>query len=536
MAIFLDNFVFPRAQNAPNKKERKMPEIKKIEKVVKHEIPRVCAYVRVSTDSQEQLHSYAVQKEYWDGLFQNNDRVAYLGMYSDEGISGYKTVQRNGFKTVMKLARDGKIDTVYTKSFTRFSRNMVDGLDAIEILRGYGVNVIFEKENIDSFDPNSRFTLNLLARVAEEDLHSISKNVSLSIRHRIQKGKVLVVKVYGYNCVYNKKTKEYDLTVNPSEAVTIKKIYELYLSGLGMDRIAKYLTANGYVSPSGNDHWSQESVNGILKNEKYIGDTLMQKTYTENFMRKENKNTNPDAPLVLIENTHEPIISREDFKKVQEIRFARIASRKGDIHAPNPEYAFKSKIQCGECGKNYIHRVVHYKGQAMYHLWSCNSRLKYVGRIDCKNPSLKDSELRKYFVDAYEECCKKKIIPGDTTDLDIRRSTLLDSEKDLNMMVARGFISKAQFKAEVADIIKEIGDIENKIAEIRKMSNCVEPLKVGETVDDAVRMYLDKVIVRDWTLTFVFINGYQTTRRYTNGTAGGQKGNNNTIKNKKRAD
>ena len=154
-----------------------MAEVKTIPKTSRTGKRRVCAYVRVSTDSQEQQHSFEFQKQYWDNLLGENPNVIYLGMYSDEGIGGFKTIQRKGFMQVVRLAEEGKIDTVYTKSFTRFSRNMVESLDCIEKLRVNGVNIIFEKENIDSFDTNSRFTLNLLARVAEEDIRSGSKNM-----------------------------------------------------------------------------------------------------------------------------------------------------------------------------------------------------------------------------------------------------------------------------------------------------------------------------------------------------------------------
>ncbi len=510
-----------------------MPVIKKIEPIVSDRKPRVCAYVRVSTDNIEQLHSFEFQKQYWDNKFKRDKSVEYVGMFSDEGISGHKTIQRKGFMEVLNLARQGEIDEVHTKSFTRFSRNMVDALDSIEMLRSYGVKVIFEKENVDSLNPNSRLTLNLLARVAEEDINSISKNVTMSTRARIAQGKVLVPNVYGYISTYNKERQEYDLKVNNEQAKIIKAIFELYISGFGEDRIRKYLEEKGYRTPSGKVKWCSGTINRILKNEKYIGNTLMQKTYTENFVRKINKNDNANAPMVLIENTHESIISIEIFKRAQTIRKEKLKDVSVNKKNEKNSYVFTGKIVCGECGKHYIHRVLHYNGKAKYGLWVCNNKIKNR-RQACSSNSIKDHVLYKLFEDAYNECCKNKIHIGEISKLEEKQRMFRTAEKEINSMYAKKYIAQSMYEMELADIVQELNEIESKINKEQKKEKLILPLGNGENIDSAIKKYLDKVVVDNWTVTFIFINGYQTSRRYTNGKCGGQKGNCNSIKNKKR--
>jgi site-specific DNA recombinase len=466
-----------------------MAEVKTIPKTSRTGKRRVCAYVRVSTDSQEQQHSFEFQKQYWDNLLGENPNVIYLGMYSDEGIGGFKTIQRKGFMQVVRLAEEGKIDTVYTKSFTRFSRNMVESLDCIEKLRVNGVNIIFEKENIDSFDTNSRFTLNLLARVAEEDIRSGSKNVSMSVRSRIAEGKILVPKVYGYNSIYNAKTREYELTVNPMEALVVRLIFDLYLGGMGASLIRKKLMADGIPTPKGKEQWNDTSILGILKNSNYTGNITMQKTYTEDFRRRVNKNDNPNAPMVMIENTHQAIVTQNEFDKVQLLCAKRTIARKREKATANPVYAFTGKIYCEGCGSKYIHKTVYYNRVYKYDLWSCQKYIKEHSRHAEISRSIKDSVLRECFMNAFNECLKNKVEIGKVAELKKRHAILRDAEVDINKMKARGLIGLDQYGQEMADIITELNEIEQEIQERMKTREIIEPLRIGEPMDEAVNRY-----------------------------------------------
>ena len=508
-----------------------MKNITFIPKIEREGKPRVCAYVRVSTGSNEQLHSFGIQKEYWDNKFVHDDSVEYQGMFCDEGISGYKTHKRKGFMKMLELAEHGKIDTVYTKSFSRFCRNEADGLEAIEVLRKNNVNVIFEKEELNTADPNSRFILNIMAKVAEDSIVSTSNNIKMALRQKIQEGLVFVTSVYGYYVKYDKESREYKFSINYDEAKVVKEIFKLYISGIGCDRICSQLEEKGIKSPSGKDKWNPGTVSKILFNEKYIGDVIQQKSLMKDFRRVKNESQYEDIPLIKIENAHEPIITKEDFQLVKDILEKRKEGRKNPLILEN--YAFTGKIKCIECGGGYIHRTHYYNGVKQYDYWACGNKIKKRQFINCSSHSIKDDVLKLLFIDAYKECSSSKSCKSSQIWLEKQMTLYRETESNLNIMRSKKYISKEQFEQELDILLRQINDLEIHIAEEKNKEKTVLPLRKSENTATAIKKYLDKVIVNGWTVTFIFINGYQTDRRYTNGTVGGQKGNKNTSKNKK---
>ena len=476
--------------------------------------PRVCAYVRVSTSGREQLNSFEEQLRYWNERLGNDSSVNYVGMYSDEGISGSSTAKRKGFQQVMNLALNKEIDIVYTKSLSRFSRNMVESLDSIEILRKCDVKVVFDKEGIDTFDTGARFTLNLLSRIAEEDLNSISQNIIMSTRSKIASGKVLVPKVYGYISTYNKKTREYDLVINSEQADVVRLIFSLYIKGYGRARIAEQLDIRNYPTPRGTGSWSQSTVRSILLNEKYKGDTIMQKKYLSNGKMVRNDNYNPDAPIVMISNTHEGIVTREIFDNAMAIKKERLVNE--EQYEKAKRYAFRGKIECGDCGLGFRHKIAYYKGMPKYEFWDCYNRQDRGYKKMCNNHAVKDSILYGLFEECYKECINANIDCCDIETLTNRNEQLRQSEKDLNGLKAKKYITDEMYHNELSTIITERKEIQSLIDSEKRKHKQVFELQKDETNDDAIINYLDKVIVNDWTVTFVFINGYETSRRYNN--------------------
>ncbi|MCM1224266.1 MAG: recombinase family protein [Lachnospiraceae bacterium] len=281
-------------------------EIPKIEKGK----PRVCAYVRVSTDKDEQEDSFAVQSEYWTKRFSTDETVEYVGLFTDEGISGKKMKNRKGLLALLDKARSGGIDRIYTKSISRFARNYTEIIAVIRELREKGIPIIFEKENINTLDPKCNLMLSVMSSLAEEELRSMSKNQKWAARKRFASGSVELSRIYGYDYADGK------LTVNPETAKIVKRIFELFLNGLGSEKIAKALECEGYATMRGGEHWSRATILRILKNEKYIGDSLLQKNYMDEHGKTKNRG---ELPQYYVENTHEPIISREDFEAVKRI-------------------------------------------------------------------------------------------------------------------------------------------------------------------------------------------------------------------------
>jgi len=500
--------------------------------VIKAEVedrkPRICAYARVSTGSCEQLNSLENQLNYWNSKFQNDTAVDYLGVFYDEAISGVKTNRRKSFLQLIKMARQGKIDTIYTKSFSRFCRNSIDSVEALRIFEESGVNVIFEKECIDSFDPTKKLLLNVLAKVSEDSSASTSNNLKMVLRAKVKEGKIISGKCYGYDAVYNQLSKEYDYYINAEEAEVVKMIFYLYSQGNGTEKIAKLLYDKNIKSSTGNNRWSSSAIGYILRNEKYLGMVMLQKYYSNNFEKFKNNNEFEEAPQVLVENTHEPIIDKKLFDEVQSIIEKR---KKPSIIIE--ERVFTSKLICGDCGKKFIHRVHYYNGEIKYAYWQCSGKIKDRYISHCSAMAIKDELLYELFKESYEECLKYSAKVGDLAGLLKSKKALLETEEILNIMMAKGYITRDTFNTEIEKIVAEIEEIDRQTGEEQKKEKEVQPLGKNENIDSAVRKYLDKVIVKDMTVTFLFINGFKISRRYSNGTVGGQKGNNNTGKNKK---
>ena len=249
---------------------------------------KVCGYARVSTDHDEQLTSYEAQLGYYTNYIKAHDDWEFVGMYSDEGISGTNTKHRDGFKSMVRDAKAGKVDLILTKSVSRFARNTVDSLTTIRELKECGVEIYFEKENIWTMDSKGEVLITIISSLAQEESRSISENVAWGKRKGMQDGKVSVN--YKRFLGYGK-----GMQVIPEEAKIVKNIYRLYLEGLSEQAICNRLMEKGILSPGGKTTWHRILIKSILTNEKYKGSALLQKTFTENFLTKKHKKNNGDS-------------------------------------------------------------------------------------------------------------------------------------------------------------------------------------------------------------------------------------------------
>lgn len=275
---------------------------------------RTAAYARVSTDSEEQLTSYTAQVDYYTNYIRGRDDWEFVGVYTDEGITGTNTKHREGFKRMVADALVGKIDLIVTKSVSRFARNTVDSLTTVRQLKKKGVEIYFEKENIWTLDSKGELLITIISSLAQEESRSISDNCTWGQRKRFADGKVTVPfnRFLGYD-----RGPDGNLVVNPEEAVTIRRIYSMFLQGMSPYGIATKLTADGIKSPGGKEKWNAGAVHSILTNEKYKGDALLQKSYTVDFLTKKKKINEGEIPQYYVEGNHEAIISPEVFEQVQ---------------------------------------------------------------------------------------------------------------------------------------------------------------------------------------------------------------------------
>ena len=351
---------------------------------------RVAAYARVSTDKDEQFTSYEAQIDYYTNYIKGRPDWEFVSVYSDEGKTGCNTSRREGFKRMVDDALDGKIDLIVTKSVSRFARNTVDSLTTIRKLKDKGVEVYFEKENIWTFDGKGELMLTIMSSLAQEESRSISENCAWGQRKRFADGKVTVPfgRFLGYD-----RGPDGNLVVNEEQAKVVRRIYAEFLRGYTPYAIANHLTADGIPTPGGKTVWGKGVVLSILTNEKYKGDALLQKVFTEDFISKKKVKNTGQVPQYYVEGNHEAIVSAETFDLVQE----QIAARKPGANRYSGVHLFSGIVYCGDCGSLYGSKVWHATDKYRKVVWQCNH--KYEGAI-CRSPHLTEAELEAVVVKA----------------------------------------------------------------------------------------------------------------------------------------
>ena len=457
-----------------------MAKITKIEatKISLKRKTRVAAYARVSTDSDEQLLSLETQKAHYEDYIKSNPDYEFAGLYYDEGISGTKIAKRDELQRLLKDCEDGRIDRVITKSISRFARNTADCLEMVRRLSQLNISIYFEKENIDTEHMSSELMLSILSSIAESESRSISENSKWSVKHRFENGTYIIsCPPYGYE------NKDGKMVVVPEEAEVVKDIFSMALSGMGCHRIAKELNSRGLKTKRCRS-WHASSVEGILKNEKYTGDVIFQKTFTdESFNRHVNYG---EEDMYLHRNHHEAIISHEDFDKATEAMRQR-KSEKG-IEDENGKYlnryCFSGKLICGECGGTFKRRS-HYQPGGNYIAWSCKTHLE--DKKACGMKYVEDEQIKAAFVrmmaklhagqDVVLKPFKEGLLSYDKkqqlsriADIDLRIEKCQEQQKILAGLLSSGYIEpeiyyqeKHDLNVECAGLVKEKDQISGSL-------------------------------------------------------------------------
>ena len=352
-----------------------------IEPSVVHKKVRVAAYCRVSSSSDDQLHSFAAQVQYYTKFIRNNDQMELVDIYADEGLTGTKTAKRDEFNRMVADCNKGKIDRVLTKSLSRFARNTADALMYARILRENGVSILFEKENIDTAFMSSELLLALSGAQAQEESISISKNMRWSIERRMKNGTFLASSTpYGYK-LENRK-----FVIADDEAKIVRWIFDSYLSGMGKKEIADKLNSQNTPKRKCYEKWWITTINYILRNERYIGDALFQKSYTTETLPFISKRNYGQMPQYYVEETNPSIISKEDFYAVQEmLKNEGSAQKKDELDCP-----LRRKIMCS-CGHYYKRKVINNKTY-----WVC--RKHDYDANQCNSGPLPEKEIYNAFV------------------------------------------------------------------------------------------------------------------------------------------
>ena len=357
---------------------------------------RVAAYCRVSTDREEQEHSFETQKAMYTEMIMMKPTWQMAGIYADEGITGTVAKKRPGFMKMIEDCRKGKIDMIVTKSVSRFSRNNLDCLMYVRELKQLGIPIIFEKEGINTIQVSSELLLTLFGALSQAESESISMNVKLGIRQSLKNGNVR----FSYKTFLGyRKGVDGQPEIVPEQADIVRRIYNDFLAGATYLEIAKRLTEENVPTMGGGNRWFSERIKSILKNEKYKGDALLQKTYITDPISKRVKKNNGELPMYYVENSHPAIIERRIFDRVQEEIARRVGKKKvkqtgtkTELGRYSGKYALTELLYCGECGTPYRRCTWSRNGKKKI-VWRCVSRLDY-GKKYCKNsPSVEESRL-----------------------------------------------------------------------------------------------------------------------------------------------
>lgn len=502
---------------------------------------RTAAYARVSTDSDEQYTSYEAQVSYYEKYIQERPDWEFVKVYSDEGITGTNTKRREGFNNLIEDAYAGKMDLIITKSISRFARNTLDTIKYTRELKARGIEVYFEKENLWTFDPKSEFILTICASIAQEESRSISQNVTIGKRWRMQAGKVTMA--FSTFLGYEKKP-DGSIGINEEQAKIVRLIYRQFLvEGKTASGIAKYLNENGIPTPSGKKDckWTKTTVDSILTNEKYKGDALLQKTFMVDFLEHKSKKNEGEIPSYYVEDSHPAIIEKEEWEMVQ-AEFCRRANLRYKYSGCSE---FTSRIICEDCGGFYGAKVWHSNDKYRRVIYQCNNKFK-KGQAKCETPIKSEDELKCLFIKAYnllmldreqliDDCNDVKKLIADTTqeDAEIARleTELTSIAEQVEQMIWTN-ASNAQDQDEYSKHFDELcvryDQVKNaydKAVEERKVKNSkvvqldafIAYIQKSETAITEWSSDLWNVLVesgkvhRDGSVTFKFKNGKQIT-------------------------
>ncbi len=376
---------------------------------------RVCAYCRVSTEEESQATSYELQVSHYTEFIKKNSAWEFVGIFADEGISGTSVKKRLQFQKMIQECLDGKIDYIITKSISRFARNTLDCLTYVRELKNLErpVGIYFEKENIDTLDSKSELILTILSSVAQDESRSISENTKWGVQKRFQQGKAHCPTTYfmGYDTDENGK-----LVINEDEAKIIRRIYKEFIGGKGSEVIARGLMEDKVVTVRGNFTWTSDRIIKILKNEKYCGDILMQKSITVDFLTHRRIINKGHEQQYFIADHHPAIIPKEEWYAVQQ----ELRRRYQMFHDPDNKYrqaysgkcVFSNKFFCAECGRPVARRRLTSQRNGekyLFSAWQCKVASGHDKDFKgCRARYIRESSLEAAFMKMLYELKKNR--------------------------------------------------------------------------------------------------------------------------------
>ena len=479
---------------------------------------RIAAYCRVSSNSEDQLNSYNSQLTYYSHKFENSETETLIDIYADEGITGTCEEKRTEFLRLIDDCRKGKIDRVYTKSISRFARNTRDCLKNIRELKSLGVTIMFEKENIDTANINDELMITIMGGLAQEESVSISQNMKWSIRRKMKKGKYTPhIAPFGY------RLKDNTFVIIEEEAEIVRDIYTTFVNGNGTQRTADLI----FQKYGAKLNISYSTIRYILKNEKYIGDSLFQKFFTPDTIGARCKENKGEKEMYYVSNTHPAIISKELYETAQKLMENRCIARKSPISSP-----FKRKILCKSCGSIYQHKI---SQKTSY--WVCK---KHDDKSSlCNSKPISEIIIVSAFIKVYNSLLSNveyiikpvydslqeleiKQAKGNKKIIDLRRNILQLKEqlKVVATLRTKGFLNEAKFKEQSLEINNKIDKLSKDIrllsqtedTTLKDIEMLIDYFEKREHImiefePQAFEILIDKIVVKENILEFHIMGG-----------------------------
>jgi len=484
------------ASNSAVKKITKieaMP-IQKINGLIEGAKKRVCAYCRVSTELEEQEASFTSQVNFYTQYISGRVDWTLVDIYADEGISGTTTKKRKEFLRMIDDCMAGKIDMIVTKSVSRFARNTEDCLHHVRKLKEKGISVFFETENIDTLGSTGELLLTILSGLAQDSSRNQSDVTKWGILRQFESGKVLVntKRFLGYD-----KNKDKELIINEEQAELVRRVFAEYLDGKSYASIAKGLMNDGIKTVTGNIKWWDSTISGMLENEKYYGDALLQKTITVDFLTHKRTANKGQAQKYMVSENHPPIISKEIFDKVQDEKERRALLKGnlvGDRHKYSSKYPFSGKVFCGSCGNIFRRRQWNSTNTSKKVVWQCKTYIM-DGKDACGAKAVDENVLmdafvrtfnriyenRQSFIKTMTENIETIILQrpdiGESEALDQRIEELKNELKRLIRFQVNNSIDSEVYNEEYRSISGELEEVRKKRLELDKDIESKDGLK-----------------------------------------------------------
>lgn len=420
---------------------------------------RVAAYARVSSDSDDQENSFAAQVKAYNALIREHEGWEMVDMYADEGITGLRMDKREDFLRLLRDCRRGKIDRILTKSVSRFSRNTRDCLAAIRELKAIGVSVYFEKENIDTATMTDELIFTFYAGNAQNESVSISGNMHWSYDRRMKSGNFITCKApFGYRLVEGR------LEVHEQEAEIVRSVFNSYLNGKSKDEIAREISAMGYPTRDGKEKWQYTTIDYMLKNERYMGDALLQKKYTPAVLPFQKKRNNGEQDKYYVKNSHPPIIPPEVFERARRLSQSRVLP----TMFKRLEYPLSQRIRCGACGSVFKRKP---RDGKTYWVCRCHNNSK----SGCPVTQIPEPEIYEAFLRLYRKLKihypailipmleqlqslkrNRNLSNTHVAQINQKIAELTEQNHVLNGLKSRGIIDSALFLSQTGELNRQI--------------------------------------------------------------------------------